>query len=158
MEFDLSQVRELLTILNNTDIEELNLKSDDFELNVRKGHPPQVIAQAPVELLPQQPAAAPAAPAAAEPPAATPASAEKDWVEVTSPMVGTFYRAPAPDEPPFIEEGDKIRTGQTLCIIEAMKLMNEIEAELNGEVVEILVENAQPVAFGDPLIRVKPSK
>ena len=156
MEFDLSQLRELLTILNNTDIEELNLKSDDFELNVRKGNPPQVV----TNLAPEGIAPAPTVPAPVaipEAPAPTPAN-DKDWVEVTSPMVGTFYRAPAPDEPSFVDVGDKIRTGQTLCIIEAMKLMNELEAEINGEIMEILVENAQPVAFGDPLMRVKPSK
>ena len=157
MEFDLSQLREILTILNETDIEELNLKSDDFELNVRKGNPPQIVthisSEAPIESISS---AAPSV-TASETPAVSPA-AEKDWVEVTSPMVGTFYRAPAPDEAPFIEVGDKIRNGQTLCIIEAMKLMNEIEAELNGEIMEILVENAQPIAFGDPLMRVKPSK
>lgn len=157
MEFDLSQLREILKILDETDIEELNLKSDDFELNVRKGNAPQIITQtisaAPIESAP----AAPPPVTLTETPTATPA-AEKDWVEVTSPMVGTFYRSPAPDEDPFIEVGDKIRQGQTLCIIEAMKLMNEIEAELNGEVMEILVENAQPIAFGDPLMRVKPSR
>ena len=156
MDFDLDQLKELLTILNTTDIEEINLKSDDFELNVKKGTPAQIVTGvAPEQVVAVAPAAAPApAPAEAAPAPAT----DKDWVEVTSPMVGTFYRAPAPDEPPFIAVGDKIQNGQTLCIIEAMKLMNEIEAELNGEVMEILVENAQPVAFGDPLMRVKPSK
>ncbi|MEM9137091.1 MAG: acetyl-CoA carboxylase biotin carboxyl carrier protein [Cyanobacteria bacterium P01_F01_bin.42] len=156
MEFDLSQLRELLAILNETDIEELNLKSEDFELNVRKGSAPQIVAQAPADPIIPQPSL-PTTPA----PEVTVSSAppvDKDWIEVTSPMVGTFYRAPAPDEPPFIEEGDKIRTGQTLCIIEAMKLMNEIEAELNGEIMEIVLENGDPVAFGDPLMRVKPSK
>jgi acetyl-CoA carboxylase biotin carboxyl carrier protein len=71
-------------------------------------------------------------------------------------MVGTFYRAPAPEESSFVEIGDRIQTGQTVCIIEAMKLMNELEAEVSGEIVEILVENAQPVEFGQPLMRVKP--
>ncbi|NJN23806.1 MAG: acetyl-CoA carboxylase biotin carboxyl carrier protein [Acaryochloridaceae cyanobacterium RL_2_7] len=159
MEFDLSQLRELLTILNSTDIEELNLKSDDFELNVRKGNSPQIVtAAAPHQVLEVVPTAAASTPVISEAANAPAPAVDKDWVEVTSPMVGTFYRAPAPDEPAFIEVGDKIRNGQTLCIIEAMKLMNEIEAELNGEVMEILVENAQPIAFGDPLMRVKPSK
>lgn len=71
-------------------------------------------------------------------------------------MVGTFYRAPAPEEPPFVEVGDKVQVGQTLCILEAMKLMNEIEAEVSGEVVEVLVENGTPVEFDQPLIRLKP--
>ncbi|MCM1981304.1 acetyl-CoA carboxylase biotin carboxyl carrier protein [Lyngbya confervoides] len=155
MEFDLGQLRELLKILNETDIEELNLKSDDFELNVRKGVASAGVPPLSPEQLTDLPAATPAVPA---PVPVTPAPAtEKNWVEVTSPMVGTFYRSPAPEEPPFVEIGDKVRNGQTLCIIEAMKLMNEIEAEISGEIVEILVENAQPVAFGDPLLRIKPS-
>ena len=72
-------------------------------------------------------------------------------------MVGTFYRSPAPEEPSFVEIGDRIQTGQTVCIIEAMKLMNELEAEVSGEIVEILVGNAQPVEFGQPLMRVRPN-
>jgi acetyl-CoA carboxylase biotin carboxyl carrier protein len=152
VEFDLNQVRELLAILNQTDIEELCLKSSDFELTVRKGSLSQtgaVVATAAV-LAPSESAAVATA-------AATPiAIVDKTWVEVTSPMVGTFYRSPSPDEPPFIEVGDTIRRGQTICIIEAMKLMNELEAEVNGEVVEILVENGKPIEFGQPLMRVKP--
>ncbi|WP_404787256.1 acetyl-CoA carboxylase biotin carboxyl carrier protein [Altericista sp. CCNU0014] len=152
MEFDLNQVRELLAILNQTDIEELCLKSSDFELTVRKGSLSQagtLATAAAVSIPPETVAVSTAA-------AAPVAIVDKTWVEVTSPMVGTFYRAPTPDEPPFIEVGDTIRRGQTICIIEAMKLMNELEAEVNGEVVEILVENGKPVEFGQPLMRVKP--
>jgi len=72
-------------------------------------------------------------------------------------MVGTFYRAPAPEEPPFVSVGDRVKTGQTVCIIEAMKLMNELEAEISGEIVEILVENGKPVEFNQPLMRIIPS-
>jgi acetyl-CoA carboxylase biotin carboxyl carrier protein len=71
-------------------------------------------------------------------------------------MVGTFYRSPSPDDPPYVEVGDRIRLGQTVCIIEAMKLMNEIEAEVSGQVMEVLVENGKPVEYGQPLMRVKP--
>jgi acetyl-CoA carboxylase biotin carboxyl carrier protein len=151
VEFDLNQVRELLAILNQTDIEELCLKSNDFELTIRKGC-----------FSPATPlvTAAPTPTATAEPvmvtvAAAAPIMVDKNWIEVTSPMVGTFYRSPTPDEPSFIEVGDTIRRGQTICIIEAMKLMNELEAEVNGEVVEILVENGKPVEFGQPLMRIK---
>jgi acetyl-CoA carboxylase biotin carboxyl carrier protein len=83
--------------------------------------------------------------------------ANERLTEITSPMVGTFYRAPAPDEPPFVEVGDRIRSGQTVCIIEAMKLMNELEAEVSGEIVEILVDNGEPVEYGQVLMRVKPA-
>jgi acetyl-CoA carboxylase biotin carboxyl carrier protein len=71
-------------------------------------------------------------------------------------MVGTFYRSPAPDEPPYVEVGDRIRTGQTICIIEAMKLMNEIEAEVSGQVMELLVQNGEPVEYDQPLMRINP--
>jgi acetyl-CoA carboxylase biotin carboxyl carrier protein len=152
VEFDLNQVRELLAILNQTDVEELCLKSSDFELTIRKGSSSSAAAVPTAT-------AAPTAVAATEPVAlilspVAPGMVDKNWVEVTSPMVGTFYRASGPDEPPFIEVGDVIRKGQAICIIEAMKLMNELEAEINGEVMEILVENGKPIEFGQPLMRV----
>jgi acetyl-CoA carboxylase biotin carboxyl carrier protein len=89
----------------------------------------------------------------APPPAA---AARGDLLEITAPMVATFYRAPSPGDPPFVELGARISVGQTICILEAMKLMNELEAEVSGEVVEILVENGTPVEFGQVLMRVKP--
>lgn len=92
-------------------------------------------------------------PAASEAAEAAPAAA---YHEVTSPMVGTFYRAPAPDADPYVEVGDHVKVGQTLCILEAMKLMNELEAEVGGTIVEIAVENAEPVEYGQVLFRVKP--
>ena len=100
------------------------------------------------------PAAAPAAMPSAAPPAA--AAVRGDLLEVTAPMVGTFYRASAPGEPAFVELGSRISAGQPICILEAMKLMNELEAEVSGEVVEILVENGTPVEFGQVLMRVRP--
>jgi acetyl-CoA carboxylase biotin carboxyl carrier protein len=150
VEFDLNQVRELLAILNQTDIEELSLKSSDFELTIRKG-------SSSVSVQPTAVPIAPASLAVAVSTAAAPAVpvVDKSWVEVTSPMVGTFYRSPAPDEPSFVDVGDIIRKGQTICIIEAMKLMNELEAEVSGEIMEILVENGKPIEFGQPLMRVK---
>ena len=152
MEFDLNQVRELLSILNQTDIEELSLKSSDFELTIRKGS----LSSGTAAALAVAPVAIAAVPTVAPILAAAPAAIDKNWVEVTSPMVGTFYRASGPDEPPFIEVGDTIRIGQAICIIEAMKLMNELEAEVTGEVMEILVENGKPIEFGQALMRVKP--
>jgi acetyl-CoA carboxylase biotin carboxyl carrier protein len=85
-----------------------------------------------------------------------PPAVRGDLVEITAPMVATFYRAPSPGDPPFVEPGGRISVGQTVCILEAMKLMNELEAEVSGEVVEILVENGTPVEFGQVLMRVKP--
>ena len=101
-------------------------------------------------------AAAPAATTPASPPPAATAT-RSDLLEITAPMVGTFYRAPAPGEAPFIEVGHRIDVGQTVCILEAMKLMNELEAEVSGEVVEILVDNGTPVEFGQVLMRVRPA-
>ena len=167
MTIDFNQLRELLAAIATTDIAEFSLKSDDFELTVRKAVP----------IMPPGNATLPASSSIAAPPhpatpALSPSSAEvsvssttaqasvsidKKWVEVKSPMVGTFYRSPAPDEPPFVEVGDRIRADQTVCIIEAMKLMNEIEAEVSGEVIEILVENGKPVEYGQPLMRIHPS-
>ncbi len=163
MSLDLDEIRELLAALNQTDVAELTLKSGDFELTVRRGIgasaalSPSVVVPAttPVPL----PATLPAIAAPATESAAPPASAKADrrLVEITSPMVGTFYRSPSPDEPPFIEVGDRIQPGQTVCIIEAMKLMNELDSEVAGEVVEILVQNAQPVEYGQVLIRINPT-
>lgn len=167
MPIDFNQLRELLAEINRTDISELILKSDDFELTVRKA-----VRETPsLDAVPSISGSivAPTIPAVMPPPpsqlndllsreAATPAplQIDKKWVDVPSPMVGTFYRSPTPDEPPFVEVGDRIRTGQTVCIIEAMKLMNEIEVEVSGQVVEILAQNGQPVEFGQPLMRINP--
>ncbi|MEO1180460.1 MAG: acetyl-CoA carboxylase biotin carboxyl carrier protein [Cyanobacteria bacterium J06636_28] len=167
MDLDFSELRQLVAALDQTDIAELTLKNPSFELTLRKATAPsqsvvlapdaavQPVVPSPPPTLTAPPAAEPAAVAAA--PAAPPATTTSDLYEITSPMVGTFYRSPAPDESPFVDTGDRIKTGQTVCIIEAMKLMNELEAEVSGEIVEILVQNAEPVEFGQPLMRVKQS-
>lgn len=162
MNLNFDELRELITTLSQTDIAELTLKSDAFELTVRKGETGMVTSVSQMAVSPpvvQTPVAtatpiAPAVPPASE---SSPPPLEQKLEEIKSPMVGTFYRAPAPDEAPFTEVGTRIRVGDTVCIIEAMKLMNELEAEVSGEVVEILVENAQPVEFGQVLMRVKPN-
>ncbi len=155
MDFNLNQLHELLTVLNQTDINELCLKSNDFELTIRKGDRSATGITLPAEFVapvPATPAPVPPPPEVVHPPAI-----DKKWVEIISPMVGTFYRSPAPDEPPFVEVGDSIRRGQAVCIIEAMKLMNELESEVSGQVMEILVQNGEPVEYGQPLMRVNPS-
>jgi acetyl-CoA carboxylase biotin carboxyl carrier protein len=158
---DFQEIRELLAAIAPTDITELSLKSEAFELTVKKGHSsvmplasaPAAPAVAPVPVAAPPPAAPAAAPVADTAPAPT---SDPKWVDITSPMVGTFYRAPAPDEAPFVNMGDRVTTGQTVCIIEAMKLMNEIDVEISGQIMEILVENGEPVEFGQPLMRVNP--
>ncbi|MBM5826964.1 MAG: acetyl-CoA carboxylase biotin carboxyl carrier protein [Cyanobacteria bacterium M_surface_7_m2_040] len=161
MQLDHDQLHQLLALLADSDIQELKLEGDDFRLEVRRnlpGQAPQVIQTAPLPVAATVPAAA-AAPAAAAIPSAPPPTApavRSDLLEITAPMVATFYRAPAPGDPPFVEIGARISSGQTVCILEAMKLMNELESEVSGEVVEILVENGTPVEFGQVLMRVKP--
>jgi acetyl-CoA carboxylase biotin carboxyl carrier protein len=158
---DAKELRELLLTLNETDISEFILKADDFELTVKRGTPsvPSGVG-VPMEGVPA-PIAAPVpavAPATAPPPAvAAPPLLEKKYVDLTSPIVGTFYRSPSPDDPPFVEVGSRVQKGETVCIIEAMKIMNELEAELAGEVMEILVQNGQPVEYGQVLMRINPA-
>ncbi|MDJ0688342.1 MAG: acetyl-CoA carboxylase biotin carboxyl carrier protein [Xenococcaceae cyanobacterium MO_188.B32] len=160
MSIDFRQLCELLSAIAQTDITELSLKNEEFELMVRKGAtivPSEPIIKStetteiatptaitPV-VLPQTPS---------QPP--PPPTRDKKWVEITSPMVGTFYRASAPDEPAFVEINDRISKNQTVCIIEAMKLMNEIEAEVSGQVMEIAVENGEPVEYGQTLMWIDP--
>lgn len=165
MAINLQEIQELLSTIGQTNVTEFELKTDDFELRVSKGTvmamppvvtAPEMVVSAPTPIIPQLQTVP--APAPVETPTAAPAPAVDDkWVEVTSPMVGTFYRAPAPGEDPFVAVGDRISNGQTVCIIEAMKLMNEIEAEVSGEIVKIVVEDGQPIEFGQTLMWVNPS-
>ncbi|MFM7086786.1 MAG: acetyl-CoA carboxylase biotin carboxyl carrier protein [Cyanobium sp.] len=157
MQLDHEQLRQLLALLGESDIQELRLEGDDFRLEVRRNLPgvaPVAVMAAPATAAPLPVAAAPVAPSAPPPPAA---AARSDLQAITAPMVGTFYRSPAPGEPPFVEVGTRVTPGQPVCILEAMKLMNELESEVSGEVVEILVENGTPVEFGQVLMRVKPA-
>lgn len=162
MQLDHDQLQSLLALLGESDIQEFKLEGDDFRLEVRRNLPsaaPVAVMQAPLPLAAGTPApvAAPASlpevPSAPPPPAA---ASRSDLLEITAPMVATFYRAPAPGEPAFVDLGTRINVGQTVCILEAMKLMNELESEVAGEVVEILVENGTPVEFGQVLMRVRP--
>ncbi|PZV09431.1 MAG: acetyl-CoA carboxylase biotin carboxyl carrier protein [Leptolyngbya sp.] len=169
MSLNLNELRELLAAINQTDIAELTLKSSDFELIIRRGlrRDEQLLARVntgtPEMVFPTSPAGMTGGDTkssdSAPLPSATvtlPPNSDRRYLEILSPMVGTFYRSPAPDELPFVETGDRIRSGQTVCIIEAMKLMNEIEAEVSGEIIEILVQNGDPVEYNQPLMRVTP--
>lgn len=169
MSINFNELRELLGAIAQTDITELTLKSEDFELTVRKTTPvistPSMgvapgITSTPIVSPPTTPSVPPPAvtPASEPPEVSAPPAVDKKWVAITSPMVGTFYRASAPDEPPFVQAGDRVSLGQTVCIIEAMKLMNEIEAEVSGQVMEIVVANGEPVEYGQTLIWVDPSR
>ncbi len=160
MNLDHEELHRLLATLADSDIQEFRLEGEDFCLEVKRnlGTSSDLIASPKVitseETDPPLPQKKVEAAAPSTPPPAVPGS-RSDLVEVTAPMVGTFYRAPGPDEPPFVEMGSRISAGQTVCILEAMKLMNELESEVSGEVVEILVENGTPVEFGQVLMRLK---
>ena len=150
--FQLSELRQLIKLVQRTGIGELEIESGgrSVRISAQAGSGGSWVAASPG---PAPAAATAGAPAAAPAPVAEPVSNHK---AITSPMVGTFYRSPAPDADPFVEVGDIVEVGQTVCIIEAMKLMNEIEAEVKGRVVQILSDNSQPVEFGQKLFLVEP--
>ena len=165
MQLDHEELHRLLAVLADSDIQEFRLEGEDFSLEVKRNLPSPstvVVPSAPIIEENIQSISPPRAESSAQQvsmPSSDPPSSpgsRTDLVEVTAPMVGTFYRAPSPDDPPFVEVGNRIGVGQTVCILEAMKLMNELESEVSGEVVEILVENGTPVEFGQALMRVKP--
>jgi acetyl-CoA carboxylase biotin carboxyl carrier protein len=152
------EIKELVEFLVEKDIAEFELERGDVKIRIKRGNAtvaaPAVVnyaAPAPVPV----PQAAPAAPAAAAPAAAV--ESEEGIEIVKSPIVGTYYEATSPGAPAFVKQGDKVAVGQVLCIVEAMKLMNEIEAEKAGEIVKILVANGQPVEYGQPLFKIRVS-
>lgn len=183
MPLDFNEIRQLLATIAQTDIAEVTLKSDDFELTVRKavsisnqvlsvgqatlggvvgsglsgssgGN--QVSASQVTEVSTSRVFENTGTSTQVQLSVNPPSIIDQRLVEVPSPMVGTFYRAPAPGEAAFVEVGDRVRKGQTVCIIEAMKLMNEIEAEVSGQVMEILLQNGDAVEYGQPLMRINP--
>ncbi|MAQ16548.1 MAG: acetyl-CoA carboxylase, biotin carboxyl carrier protein [Sandaracinus sp.] len=147
MEVDLDQLRELMKAMDDHGMSELELERGEERIVLRRGS----AAAIPMPMMTQAPSFAP--PPASAAPAAEEAEVEGEYV--TSPFVGTFYRAPNPTSKAFVNEGSSFEAGQTLCIVEAMKLMNEIEAEFSGKILEILVENGKPVEYGDRLFRVQ---
>jgi oxaloacetate decarboxylase alpha subunit len=152
---NINELKELLELISERDITEFELEEEGVRLKVKKG---RVVATAVETAHNHPPVALPAAPPTAAPqPVQEAVEEEAGLTIIRAPMVGTFYRAPEPGAPPFVNEGDKVKPGKVLCIIEAMKLMNEIEAECAGEIVNIFVENAQPVQFGDKLFSVRTS-
>jgi acetyl-CoA carboxylase biotin carboxyl carrier protein len=146
--FDVKKVRRLIELMKEHDLSELDLKQADNRVRIRRGG--EVVAySAPAMTAPRPAAAAEAAPAKES-------AADARMLVIKSPMVGTFYKASGPDSAPFVKVGDRIGPEKTVCIVEAMKVFNEIPAGLSGQVVAILVENGAPVEFGQPLIKVDP--
>lgn len=170
MNLDFNQIQEIIRMVSKHKLSEFILKEGEFKLVVRnQGTAGENQVMAPVVVhTPAQPAmvAAPAAPAAAAAPApaakpeaapAAPSNENANYLTVKSPMVGTFYRSASPDKPPFAKVGDSVEAGQTVCIIEAMKLFNEIESDVKGKIVKVLVEDASPVEYDQPLFLVDPA-
>ena len=156
------ELKELIDFLIEKDISEFELERGDVKVRIKRGADvtAPIIAQAvPLSTMPVAPASQPAtrtAQASPAPSTGSPPSAEEELHIVKSPIVGTFYEAPGPGALPFVKPGDQVAAGQVMCIIEAMKLMNEIEADASGEVVRVLVNNGQPVEYGQPLFSIRP--
>ena len=151
MKFDTDYIEKLANIIADTGLTEISLEDGEQAITLRKD---MIVASAPQVVAQAAPVAAPVAPAAQAPAAKADAPAKKG-TPITSPMVGTFYKAPSPDAEPFVNVGSTIKSGDVVCIVEAMKMMNEIESEVEGKVVEICVEDGQPVEFGQVLMYVE---
>ncbi|MCC9136940.1 acetyl-CoA carboxylase biotin carboxyl carrier protein [Pontibacter silvestris] len=157
------EIQELIDFIAKSGLNKVNIETEEFKISVKRepdqkvkyvSGPAAPAASAPSSVAPAPQAAPAAAPAA---PTAPAASEESNYVTIKAPMIGTFYRASGPDTPVFVNVGDEIKQGQVICIIEAMKLFNEIESEVSGKVVKVLVDNASPVEYDQPLFLVDPS-
>lgn len=153
---DIKDVRRLIDAVTSRDVEEFHYQEGDVSIRIKRPSAPALAAS--VQPAAVQPSVhAPAANVPAQEPAApAPSESEPSGHEVTAPIVGTFYSAPSPDDDPYVKVGSRVKQGETMCIIEAMKLMNEIEADASGVVTEILVQNEEPVEYGQALFRIKP--
>ena len=157
---NIKEIENLIKFVQNSGVSEVSLEQKDFKLTIRTTHgslpssAPQHYFSAPPMHQVASPSTAPAAPATS--PAAAPATDDSKYITIKSPMIGTFYRSSSPDKPLFVNVGDTIKQGQVLCIIEAMKLFNEIESEVSGKIVKVLVDNSTPVEYDQPLFLVEP--
>ena len=147
---NIKEIKEMINLMNENNLSELELEKQGLKIRIKKG-PEGEIEKIIEKVAPKVPL--PTYPVPGEHPVLPGAP---KVIEIKSPMVGTFYKAPSPDAPPFVKTGDYIETGQVICIIEAMKLMNEIKSEVKGKIVSVLVENADPVEFGQTLFLVEP--
>jgi len=155
---DIKQIQDLIRFVSKSGVNEVSIEQKDFKITIKTNETqPQVIhASIPAQTAP---VALPPAPVATEPvaPAAPPAGPDTSkYLTIKSPMIGTFYRSASPDKPLFVNVGDEIKNGSVVCIIEAMKLFNEIESEISGRIIKVLVDNASPVEYDQPLFLVEP--
>ena len=156
---DIKYLKSLVKLLDESNLSELEIEEEGGRIYLSKSGSGEVVSHQPIvmpQAAPQAVAAqvpTPSAPAASEAPAP---AASSNFHEVTSPIVGTFYKSPSPDSPAFVSVGDKVQAGQTLCIIEAMKVMNEIESDISGTIESIVLSDASPVEYGEVLFHIKP--
>ncbi len=153
---DLKLIKNLLTMISDSEVDEVSIEEGEFKISIKKNKPQpaqeQVYYAPPAQAAPQQtPAAAPAQDKAAH------KADDTSGETIKSPIVGTFYSSPSPEDPPYVKVGQTVKKGDVLCIVEAMKIMNEIEAEVSGTITKVLVDNAQPVEFDQPLFLIQPS-
>jgi acetyl-CoA carboxylase biotin carboxyl carrier protein len=151
--FDVKRIRRLVELMNEHDLAEVDLRQADQRIRIRKGGEP-IVTSAP----PRSAAAPAAAPAAGGESSGGAAKSDEGLAMIKSPMIGTFFASSSPESPPFVKVGDHVGPTTTVCIIEAMKVFNEIPAEISGQIVALLVENGEPVEFGQPLFKVDPRK
>ena len=152
---NVKEIKELLELMAEHNVGEIEIEKDNAKIKLRKMASGQIVMQSAPPMIAPAPSLIHAAAPAAAPAASGQPATEEGVTIVRSPMVGTFYAAPAPDQPPYVSVGKAVKTGDTLCIIEAMKLMNEIKSEMGGTVVEILVQNGQTVEYDQPILKIK---
>lgn len=155
------QIQELIKMVNKSNVSELSIEQGDFKITIKQqaAVAPQAYMQPVAQMMPAAPmpvAAAPVAAAPAAAPAKPATEASSDQATIKSPMIGTFYRSPSPEKPVFVNVGDEVKKGQVLCIIEAMKLFNEIESEMDCRIVKVLIDDSSPVEYDQPLFIVEP--
>ena len=156
---DIKQIQDLIRFVSKSGVNEVSIEQNDFKITIKTNQAPTYVTASvppPQPTLEQAPAAASSAPAIEAAPVAAPVADTSHYITVRSPMIGTFYRSSTPEKPMFVNVGDEIKPGTVLCIIEAMKLFNEIESEVSGRIVKILVDNASPVEYDQPLFLVEP--
>jgi len=151
-----SEIRDLIDFISQSGLNEVNIETKELKLHVKREPDQKVFKSTPVPMIAPVPGVAAAAPVAPTPKTEKPAATCKTTVDIKSPMIGTFYRSANPDSPAFVSVGDKISKGQTVCIIEAMKLFNEIESEVSGTIVKVMLENSSPVEYDQVLFVVEP--
>jgi acetyl-CoA carboxylase biotin carboxyl carrier protein len=162
MGMDIKQIQDLIKFVAKSGVNEVSIEEQDFKITIKTNQEPTFVTASVPTVLPQVAPIAAAQPAQKEtaPVAATPSESQSDesrYITIKSPMIGTFYRASSPDKPSLVNVGDEITSGTVLCIIEAMKLFNEIESEVSGKVVKVLVDNSKPVEYDQPLFLIDPS-